>query len=295
MAELAITTHAPGQEGIVELTGLGTERGVYCLSVRGSERTDMATFMHGINRDDVIEVKRVADYARWSMRGLTDYSVPSAPHNPRLDTLSGVRVYITETPHTLTPDIFISHYSRETNLVLEMLKSALGEAASTLGTVGFSGRLLYEVGQEFQRTPAMGDTFRRIPELPGTWNSMGGQVVSSTASSVAEQLIEGMPCSEEVAEFAKGLYGRTPTEDTIRTANMVFKAATQVSAEYDFYIDEAEGSLGFMLRLNNGLLLLAELSPDGVLSGGTYVDKEDEAREVKFLPNATVEEMIDLF
>lgn len=200
----------------------------------------------------------------------------------------------------MTPDIFISHYSRETNLVLEILKAALAETADTFVAGVFGGQLPYEVGHEFRRTPAMEDTFRIIPELPGNWNSMGGQstgrqAISPSVPSVAEQLIEGMPCSEEVAEFAKGLYGRTPTEETIRTANKFFKSAIQRSAEYDFYIDEAEGSLGFMLRLNNGLLLLAELSPEGVLSGGTYVDKEDEAREVEFLPNATVEEMMDLF
>ena len=104
-----------------------------------------------------------------------------------------------------------------------------------------------------------------------------------------------MPCSEEVSQFANGLHGKTPTEETIRTANRIFRAATQLSAEYDFYIDETEGSLGFMARLQSGLLLLAELSLDGTLSGGTYIDNEEETREVKFLPKATVEEMVSLF
>jgi hypothetical protein len=115
------------------------------------------------------------------------------------------------------------------------------------------------------------------------------------ASAVADHLIGAMPCSEEVAEFARGLYGKTPTEETIRTANTIFKEATGRTEEYDFYVDESEGAMGFMLRLKNGLLLLAELSTDGRLSGGTYVDSEDEAREVEFLPNATVEEMTNLF
>ena len=116
-----------------------------------------------------------------------------------------------------------------------------------------------------------------------------------SVSAVADHLIGAVPCSEEVAEFARGLFGKTPTEEAIRAANTIFKEATGRTEQYDFYVDDSQGSLGFMLRLNSGLLLLAELSPEGTLSGGTYVDNEDESREVIFLPDATVSEMLDLF
>ena len=295
MAELAITTQAPGQEGSAGLTGLGTEHGIYCVPARDSERTDTAAFLRGINRDDVIEIKSVTDNPWLPGRGLTDYPASSFPYGLSVDAMSGVRVYNLDAPRTLTSDILISHCRGETNLIREILRIVLTETANTLIAETFSRQQQYDIGPGFLRTAERENTLRRFPEPPESWDSMRGEVISPSVSSVAEQLIEGMPCSEEVSEFANGLHGRTPTEETIRTANEIFRAATQLSAEYDFYIDEMEGSLGFMARLESGLLLLAELSLDGTLSGGTYVDNEEEAREVNFLSNATVEEMVSLF
>ena len=49
--------------------------------------------------------------------------------------------------------------------------------------------------------------------------------------------------------------------------------------------DNADGTTGFMLQLQNGLLMLAELSADGILSAGTYDDSDQ---------NATVTQMLNL-
>ena len=86
MAELTITTQAPGQEGIVGLTGLGTEHGIYCVSVRDSERTDMATLLPRFNRNDVIEFKSVPSRDWRPALGVTGYAMPVFP--PKLTPTS---------------------------------------------------------------------------------------------------------------------------------------------------------------------------------------------------------------
>ena len=46
---------------------------------------------------------------------------------------------------------------------------------------------------------------------------------------------------------------------------------------HEIYTDNADGTTGFMLRLQNGILILAELSADGILSAGTYDDSDQNA------------------
>ena len=108
-----------------------------------------------------------------------------------------------------------------------------------------------------------------------------------------ECTVDSVPCSDEVKEFAAGFGRNKPTDSTVRMANRVFREATKLAVEYDFYVDDSDGAFGVMLRLQNGVLLLAELSVDGILSGGTY--NEEEGSQIEFLSNATVEQMVNLF
>ena len=52
---------------------------------------------------------------------------------------------------------------------------------------------------------------------------------------------------------------------------------------YEIYTDNADGTTGFMLRLQNGLLMLAELSADGILSAGTYDDSDQNTTVTQIL------------
>ena len=78
-------------------------------------------------------------------------------------------------------------------------------------------------------------------------------------------------------------------------ANRIVRTAKEQNLEYEMYVDDTDGALGFMLRLNNGLLLLAELSVHGVLSGGTYDNSDSGGKQVEFIDNATVNQMLELF
>ena len=107
-------------------------------------------------------------------------------------------------------------------------------------------------------------------------------------------MLATVPWGDEVREFSAGCEGRYPSPEAVRIGNQIVWAAKQHAVESDIYVDDTDGALGLMLRLDNGLLLLAELSLDGVLSGGTYDDGDGEGKQVKFIANATVSQMLDL-
>ena len=190
MVEGTITTRFPAQEGLLQLTGLGAEHGVYCASVKDSERTDMATFRPWFNRDDIIEFKSVPSRDLRPRIGVTGYAIPVSPPEGDLHALSGIQVYSPGVPHTLTPDIFISYYSRNTNSVFETLKAAL---ARTNVTVAFAGhpreQLTYLESEHSRQTWEMEENLRRMSELPENWDAMGGPVISLNAIAETRDIL----------------------------------------------------------------------------------------------------------
>ena len=191
MAETAITTRAPGQEGLIELTGLANDYGGYCVSINDSERTDMAAFLRGFNRNHVIEVKNVPDRPWQTRLGLTGYHALSPSPVAEMHILSGIRVYCPEVLHTFTPDMFISYYGGDTDLVNSLLKPALARAGVTVAVMGpgvdQGPHVVSE--QPSLRASEVEDTLRRISELPENWDSMGGPVISTDAIVEARSIL----------------------------------------------------------------------------------------------------------
>ena len=68
-----------------------------------------------------------------------------------------------------------------------------------------------------------------------------------------------MEMTIEAIGFSTGFEGKRPSSETIRVANQIVRTAKEQTLEYEMYVHDTDGALGFMLRLNNGLLLLAEL------------------------------------
>lgn len=95
--------------------------------------------------------------------------------------------------------------------------------------------------------------------------------------------------------ISTGFEGKRPSSETIHVANQIVRAAKEQTLEHEMHLDDTDGALKFMLRLNNDLLMLAELSVDGVLSGGTYDDSDSGGKQVEFIDNATVNQMLELF
>ena len=132
------------------------------------------------------------------------------------------------------------------------------------------------------------ETYTRVTSIPKV-------NASPPYSEVANDLLETVPWGREVIGFSAGFESKRPSPETIRVANQIVRSAKEQTLEHEMYVDDTDGALGFMLRLNNGLLLLAELSVDGVLSGGTYDDSDSGGKQVEFIDNATVNQMLELF
>ena len=125
-------------------------------------------------------------------------------------------------------------------------------------------------------------------DAPGSEN--GATTSVSVASPTPEEL---NPFSHPaVVEFGNGVAGVSPGESVVAMAGRIVQAAAARTVQPEITVD-VDGALSFDLRLADGLLLLAELSPDGSLDAGVYDDKAGE--RVKRLPRATEEQLVSLF
>ena len=94
-----------------------------------------------------------------------------------------------------------------------------------------------------------------------------------------------------VREFAAGVDGVLPDINIVTEAGRLVKAATKWATIPDIAVD-IDGALSFDLRLRNGLLLMAELTVDGILDASVY---DDVARKrIHRLPRTTEAQFIDL-
>ena len=94
-----------------------------------------------------------------------------------------------------------------------------------------------------------------------------------------------------VREFAAGVDGVRPGRSVVDKADRLVQAARQGTIEPEIAVD-VDGALSFDLRLNNGLLLLAELSIAGNLDASVYDDAAGE--RVQRLPRATEAQFMEL-
>ena len=83
-----------------------------------------------------------------------------------------------------------------------------------------------------------------------------------------------------------------PTAPVVDMATRIVTAAIERTADSEISVD-VDGALSFVLRLNDGRLVLAELNPDGVIDASRYDD--EQGTNVKRFPRATAEEFIKIF
>lgn len=77
-----------------------------------------------------------------------------------------------------------------------------------------------------------------------------------------------------VYEFARGVDGRTPKLHVVEEAARVVQAAANHTDGPHITVDDEDGDLDFHLRLNNGLLVMANLFPDGTIDASVYDDSQ---------------------
>ena len=101
-----------------------------------------------------------------------------------------------------------------------------------------------------------------------------------------------------VQEFALGFGDVQSAANVIAMADRIVQAALDHTVEPEFSVDEEDGDIEFDLRLENGLLVMANLFPDGTLDASVYDDSQGmPVKTVRRMPRATTsaEELIHLF
>ncbi len=94
-----------------------------------------------------------------------------------------------------------------------------------------------------------------------------------------------------VQEFAAGVDGAKPSAEVVEIATRLVQAALDYTADSEISVD-VDGALSFVLRLNDGRLVLAELDPDGAIDASKYDD--EQGTNVERFPRATAEEFIKI-
>ena len=101
-----------------------------------------------------------------------------------------------------------------------------------------------------------------------------------------------------VREFAEGVDGVRPGREVVAMAGRVVQAAVEYTVGPEIVVDEDDGSLDFHLRLTDGLLVMANLFPNGTIDASVYDDSRGvPVKTVKRMRRATTsaEELINLF
>lgn len=101
-----------------------------------------------------------------------------------------------------------------------------------------------------------------------------------------------------VHEFAQGIEGVHPTAGVVSMAVRIVQTAYDFTVGPHITVDDEDGDLDFHLRLTDGLLVMANLFPDGTIDASVYDDSQGvPVKTVRRMRRATTseEDLIDLF
>ena len=104
-----------------------------------------------------------------------------------------------------------------------------------------------------------------------------------------------------VEAFTKGHAGIRPKGSTLEAAIKIVEAANEKVSAKEIEVDNRDGSLSFELRLTSGLLVIGELSLDGIIRANIYNDQHPnisaglEEIWVKHLPRVSAADLIAQF
>ena len=76
----------------------------------------------------------------------------------------------------------------------------------------------------------------------------------------------------EIQEFAIGVDGVRPSVEVVSVAARIAQAALEHTVSPEITVDDEGGDIEFDLRLTDGLLVMANLFPDGTIDASVYDD-----------------------
>ena len=224
MAKVATATRQ--QEPPARTWSLEEQQGSYGMSTLIPGRTDMDAIVQGANWSSPIGIKGVTDRrGGGSGQWMTGHRTAEAPQ-PERDMIPGVCDHAPETAHTLTPDMPVSLYFRETDLLNQRLRDVLGRlkggsSAAVSFKVPHAARSVSSEDRSFTTMPlwatftpaayllatlsppqealvrdelsrriaVMEETLLRFSELPENWDSYGGRAISPDAIDEARRIL----------------------------------------------------------------------------------------------------------
>lgn len=139
--------------------------------------------------------------------------------------------------------------------------------------------------------------YRAIPMMEREWENRTVVAKRNIGHSVIDEfpvaLISDKPAV--VREFAAGNAGVRPGSNVVAMAGRIVQAAGAHTVEPEIVVDDDDGSLDFDLRLTNGLLVLANLFPDGRIDASVYDDRNrSSVRRINRMPRATESDLVGL-
>ena len=217
----------------------------------------------------------------------------------------------------IVPSISVSP-SRPLTIDRGVSRSHISTALKILEPSGEQDWVTVELGQVPPRQPDPTDrnslNFPDYIAAPRPVQSDSwGRIFASATTSASEVELEAFSKVGEIAgeqkriiegivqTFAQGVRGKHPAPETVETARLIVEAASHRASAKEIEIDEDDGLLSFELRLESGLLVVGELTPDGNLEADVFDDQNpmDEAsvKEIwlKHLPNTSVEDLVSWF
>lgn len=135
--------------------------------------------------------------------------------------------------------------------------------------------------------------------LPG--NDAAWRILTAADFRPVTEIIPAASVSDlppVVHEFARGVNGRRPSLNVVEVAARVVQSAAKHTNGPYITVDDEDGDLDFHLRLNDNLLVMANLFPDGTIDASVYDDSQGvPVKTVRRMrrSSTSAEELIGLF
>ena len=195
----------------------------------------------------------------------------------------------------------LTHPSRSTKLkIVLMTPRRAVEAWLSWGLNNESGRKWEDGDTRILKRQLFGNPPRRVPEKTELYaRDLIAQMQKNDDWPVTLRwfVLDAHGLGSAIQEFAMGVNGKLPKADVVDVAARVVQAAVAYTIGPHITVDDEDGDLNIHLRLTDGLIVMANLFPDGTIDASVYDESQLPVKTVKRMRRSTTspEELISLF
>ena len=251
-------------------------------------------------------LRQVSDFVRAAYFGHYDLLVV---HFDMDDTLPNGFTYARQSTRWIDINLRVgntlaslTHPSRRTKLkIVLMTPRRAVEAWLSWGLNNQSGRKWEDRDTRILKRQLFGNPPRRVPEQTELYaRDLIAQMQKNDDWPVTLRwfVLDAHGVGSAIQEFAMGVNGKRPKADVVDVAARVMQAAVAYTVGPHITVDDEDGDLDIHLRLTDGLLVMANLFPDGTIDASVYDDSQGiPVKTVKRMRRSTTspEELISLF